>query len=259
VKARAAGLHYSARMLGLFDHQKLISLLALIGVVLDALGGLYLAYDLLGGEHGPLRLISRTLTYSAIFGLGFGLTLGLWFGLAGAAGMGPTFEMQLARRARGIAASRREWIVGATLRGLAFGVAGWLTVGHDFGIAFGVLSGLVMLISYEMGYGTTEYRAYQRPRIERATVMPALVRGVGIGLAGAISGAITGRPEAFSYGIRIGLVAGTLNSGVAILSPSVEWWGDHLPDRALGGYGAVLMLVGSALQTLQYVIPLVRR
>jgi hypothetical protein len=251
--------HFSARMLALFDHQKLISMLALIGVVLDALGGLYLAYDLLGGERGPLRLLSRMLTYSAIFGLGFGLTLGLWFGLAGAAGMGPTFELQLSRRARGIAASRREWVIGATLRGLAFGVAGWLTVGHAFGIAFGVLSGLVMLVSYEMGYGTTEYHAYQRPRIEWRTAMPGLVRGIGIGLAGAISGAITGEPEAFLYGIRIGLVAGTLNSSVAILSPSVEWWGDHLPDRALGGYGAVLMLVGSALQTVQYVIPLVQR
>lgn len=246
-------------MLGLFDHEKLISLLALIGVVLDALGGLYLAYDLLGGEHGPLRLLSRLLTYSAIFGLGLGLSLGLWFGLAGAAGMAPTFEMQLARRARGIAVTQREWIVGATLRGLAFGIAGWLTVGCDFGIGFGLLSGLVMLVSYELGYGTTQYRAYQRPRIERATVMPAVVRGVGVGLAGAISGAITGRPEAFMYGIQIGLVAGMLNAVVAILSPSVEWWGDHLPDRALGGYGAVLMLVGSALQTMQYVIPLIRR
>jgi hypothetical protein len=245
-------------MLELFDHQKLIPLLALIGVVLDALGGLYLAYDLLGGEHGPLRLISRTLTYSAIFGLGFGITLGPWFGLAGAAGMGPTFEMQLLRRARGIAASRREWVVGAVLRGLAFGVAGWLSVGHDFGTAFGVLSGLVMLISYELGYGTIEYRAYQRPQIEWRTALPGLMRGVAIGLAGAISGAVTGRSEAFLYGIQIGLVAGVLNTSVAILSPSVEWWGDHLPDRALGGYGAFLMLVGSALQTLQYVIPLVK-
>jgi hypothetical protein len=245
-------------MLGPLDHQKLISLLALIGVVLDALGGLYLAYDLLGGEHGLLRLLSRMLTYSAIFGLGLGLTLGPWFGLAGAAGMGPTFEMQLSRRARGIAPSRREWQIGAFLRGLAFGVAGWLTVGHHFGVPFGVLSGIAMLASYELGYGSTEYRAYQRPKIERTTVTGALLRGAGIGLAGALSGAVTGRPESFVYGIQIGLVTGTLNTAVAILSPSVEWWADNLPNRALGGYGAVLVLVGSALQTVQYVGPLLR-
>lgn len=240
----------------LFDHRNTIPLLALVGVVLDALGGLYLAYDLLGGQRGPLRMISRILTYSAIFGLGFGMTLGPWFGLAGAAGMGPTFEMQLARRARGIAPSRREWVIGACLRGLAFGAAGWLAVGHDFGMAFGALSALVMLVSYEMGYGTTEYRAFQRPRIERKTVTPAILRGVGIGLAGAVSGALARRPEAFLYGVQIGLVTGTLNSAVTIVSPSVEWWADNLPDRALGGYGAVLLLIGSAMQTLQYIAPL---
>jgi hypothetical protein len=244
-------------ILRLFDSQKTIPLLALIGVVLDALGGLYLAYDLLGGERGPLRQLSRLLTYSAIFGLGFGLTLGGWFGLAGAAGMGPTFEMQLARRARGIAPTRPEWIMGAFLRGLAFGIAGWFAVGHDFGIAFGLLSGAVMHITYELGYGTTEYVSYQRPRIKRKVIIGAVSRGIGIGLAGALSGAITGRPEAFFNGIQIGLVAGSLNTAVAIISPMVEWWGAHLPDRALGGYGAVMVLIGSALQTLQYVMPLV--
>jgi hypothetical protein len=244
-------------LLRLLEEQKVIPLLARIGVVLDALGGLYLAYDLLGGERGPLRTLSRLLTYSAIFGLGFGLTLGGWFGLAGAVGMGPTFEMQLARRARGIAPNRSEWLVGAAMRGTAFGIAGWLTVRPDFGIAFGLMSAAVMHISYELGYGTMEYRAYQRPRIARDTVIPALFRGIGIGLAGAVSGALTGRPEAFQYGIEIGLVAGTLNSAVAIVSPTVEWWGENLPDRALGGYGAILVLIGSALQTLQYVMPLV--
>ncbi|MGH8337408.1 MAG: hypothetical protein ACRETL_11445 [Gammaproteobacteria bacterium] len=246
-------------ILWLLDSQKTIPLLALIGVVLDALGGLYLAYDLLGGERGPLRALSRLLTYSAIFGLGFGLTLGGWFGLAGAVGMGPTFEMQLARRARGIAPTRREWMLGALLRGLAFGIAGWFAVGHDFGIAFGPLSAVVMHTTYELGYGSNEYLTYQRPRIKRRTVFGALLRGVGIGLAAAFSGAITGRQEAFLHGVQIGLVAGTLNSAVAIVSPTVEWWGEHLPDRALGGYGAVLVLIGSALQTLQYVMPLVSR
>jgi hypothetical protein len=33
----------------------LIPILSLAGVILDALGGLYLAYDLLGGKRGPLR------------------------------------------------------------------------------------------------------------------------------------------------------------------------------------------------------------
>jgi hypothetical protein len=80
-----------------------------------------------------------------------------------------------------------------------------------------------------------------------------------IGLAGVISGAITGRSEAFFHGIQIGLVVSVLSTTVEILSPLVEWWADNLPDRALGGYGAFLLLISSALQTVQYVPPLVSR
>jgi hypothetical protein len=43
--------------------------------LLDVLGGLYLAYDLLCGQHGPLRLLTRAVTYSVIFGIGYGLGL----------------------------------------------------------------------------------------------------------------------------------------------------------------------------------------
>jgi len=32
-----------------------VALISIIGTSLDVLGALYLAYDLLGGEHGPLR------------------------------------------------------------------------------------------------------------------------------------------------------------------------------------------------------------
>ena len=45
---------------------------------LDVLGSLYLAYDLLGGQHGPLRLLTRAVTYSIVFGIGYGIGLGLF-------------------------------------------------------------------------------------------------------------------------------------------------------------------------------------
>jgi hypothetical protein len=77
------------RMVGV---AQIIPLLSLTGVVLNALGGLYLAYELLGAKRGPLRLLSRVFTYSAIFGLGYAAMLGLWFGLSGALVFGPTIE-----------------------------------------------------------------------------------------------------------------------------------------------------------------------
>ena len=36
-----------------------LALISIIGSSLDVLGALYLAYDLLGGEHGPLRTLTR--------------------------------------------------------------------------------------------------------------------------------------------------------------------------------------------------------
>lgn len=243
----------------LLNRPQIIPLLSLTGVVLDALGGLYLAYDLLGGKHGTLRLLSRVLTYSAIFGLGYGALLGLWFGLAGAFISAPSTQYQLWRRAKSITPTRTEWALMALARGTAFGIAGWLTVGPYFGIAFGILSSLAMDVAYESGFGTTTYLAYERPQISRRGVLPGIIRAILIGIAGAVSGAITGRPEALLYGVQIGVVVGTLNTAIAILSPPVEWWADNLPDRVLGGYGAVLFLIGSALQTVQYVVPLIAR
>lgn len=59
-----------------------LALVNIIGSSLDVLGALYLAYDLLGGEHGPLRTLTRAVTYGALFGTGYGLALGPVFGLA---------------------------------------------------------------------------------------------------------------------------------------------------------------------------------
>jgi hypothetical protein len=56
-----------------------LALISIIGSSLDVLGALYLAYDLLGGEHGPLRTLTRAVTYGLLFGCGFGLALGPMF------------------------------------------------------------------------------------------------------------------------------------------------------------------------------------
>ena len=47
-----------------------LALVSIAGCSIDVLGALYLAYDLLGGEHGPLRTLTRGVTYGALFGLG---------------------------------------------------------------------------------------------------------------------------------------------------------------------------------------------
>lgn len=59
------------------DH-RVVAAFSIGGICLDVLGGLYLAYDLLGGQHGPLRLLTRIVTYSLVFGIGFGLGIGVF-------------------------------------------------------------------------------------------------------------------------------------------------------------------------------------
>src|SRR5580693_7614760 len=81
------------------DHHT-VAEISIAGSCLDVLGSLYLAYDLLGGEHGPLRLLTRAVTYSIVFGVGYGLGLGLFFGVATGIATGVTIAIELSRMAR---------------------------------------------------------------------------------------------------------------------------------------------------------------
>ena len=80
-----------------------IALLSIIGTFLDVLGGLYLAYDLLGGEHGPLRTLTRAVTYGTLFGVGYGLALGPVFGVVSGPAHGITLGWEYVRAAKRIA------------------------------------------------------------------------------------------------------------------------------------------------------------
>src|SRR5436190_5047796 len=81
------------------DHHT-VAAVSLTGICLDVLGGLYLAYDLLGGQHGPLRLLTRAVTYSIVFGIGYGIGLGVFFGIASGVATGMTVAIEQHRTAR---------------------------------------------------------------------------------------------------------------------------------------------------------------
>lgn len=84
-----------------FDLDKhTLALISIIGSSLDVLGALYLAYDLLGGEHGPLRTLTRVVTYGVLFGTGYGLFLGPVFGLAAGLSHGITLGWEYSRASR---------------------------------------------------------------------------------------------------------------------------------------------------------------
>src|SRR4030095_622665 len=133
-----------------------IALLSIIGTFLDVLGGLYLAYDLLGGEHGPLRTLTRAVTYGTLFGLGYGLALGPVFGVVSGLAHGITLGWEYARAARHAAPSG-FWLDTAmsAIRGGGFGLGAAYLFGGQFGITFGVLSTAGQVIAYRLGIRPT--------------------------------------------------------------------------------------------------------
>jgi hypothetical protein len=117
-----------------------IAIVSIIGTCLDVLGSLYLAYDLLGGQHGPLRLLTRAVTYSILFGIGYGLGLGLFFGIASGLATGITLSIELNRAARGLPHYSLPWeTLFSAIRGFAFGAGLYKILGLEFGVAFAIL------------------------------------------------------------------------------------------------------------------------
>ena len=117
------------------DHHTLAAI-SISGTCLDVLGSLYLAYDLLGGQHGPLRLLTRAVTYSVVFGVGYGLGLGVLFGLAAGITTGVTVSIEMNRASRGLPHFSLAWetfFAAVRSTGFAFGL--YRMVGLGFAIA----------------------------------------------------------------------------------------------------------------------------
>lgn len=240
-----------------FD-QRIIRAVSLAGTTLDALGGFYLTYDLLGSKYGPLRTITRLVTYSFICAGCFWPLLGLWFGVVGAVALGPLLAFENVRHGSHGAESRAEALIFQGIRAVALGLAGWLTIDVRFGTTFGLASlvALSMLYYFHLSPADT-YRSSRKLQLDRQIIASAAARGVAIGLAGLLGGAFAHDPGAFKFGIEIGVVVGALNALTLTMGPSVEWWAENLSERSLGGIGALLAVIGFLLQSLQYALPLV--
>src|ERR1700688_2309863 len=114
------------------DHHT-VAAISIAGSCLDVVGSLYLAYDLLGGQHGPLRLLTRIVTYSIVFGVGYGLGLGALFGFAAGMGVGITSAIEMNRVARGLEHYSLPWEgMFSAIRALGFGIGLYMIVGLEF-------------------------------------------------------------------------------------------------------------------------------
>jgi hypothetical protein len=232
-----------------------LALVSIVGCSVDVLGTLYLAYDLLGGEHGPLRTVTRGVTYGVLFGAGYGLALGPVFGLASGVTHGMTLAWELSRASRH-GPKPGFWYDTAmsALRGAGFALGAAYLYGGTFGATFGALSTVGQALAYRAGIRPNmDYRPAPRPRMTKHQFLAVVIRTVGYTVAGFISALVAQQSaNALSVGVKTGLVIGVVTALVGSCTPFVEWIADHLPQRRMGVLGVGLILIGFALQSVQY-------
>jgi hypothetical protein len=236
-----------------------LALISIIGSSLDVLGALYLAYDLLGGEHGPLRTLTRAVTYGVLFGIGFGIALGPVFGVASGVAHGITLAWEFSH------ASRHDpqpgfWADAAmsAIRGVGFAVGGSYLYGVTFGIIFGTLGTAGQIFAYSVGIRPTiDYKPARRPRVTRFQMLSCVNRGFGYGVGGYVSSLLAHQREhAIAIGLRTGLALGLVTLMTLFCTPLVEWGADHVPEKRMGVFGVGLILIGFSLQSVQYWVAL---
>ena len=236
------------------DHH-VIAWVSAAGISLDVLGGLYLAYDLLGGEHGPLRLLTRAVTYSIVFGVGYGLGLGLFFGIASGAATGITIAIELNRTARTNSHYPFGWeVVFSAVRSIAFGAGLYRIVGLPFAVAFAALNTAGQAIAYWHGVRPSlDYAASRRSRLTKRQFGAALARTVGYIVTALVCSAMVQRIDhPWLLALRVGLVTGLVTAIGSALNPLIEYYADSLPARRLGVFGIWLVFLGFLLQSIQY-------
>ncbi len=239
---------------GMIDRH-VVAIISIVGSSLDMLGALYLAYDLLGAEHGPLRTVTRGITYGMLFGAGYGLVLGPVFGLASGLAHGVTLAWEYSRASRG-GTKPGFWydVAMSGIRGCGFGLGAAFLFGARFGIVFGTLSAAGQVVAYRVGIRPTlDYAPAARPHLTKRQFFAAVNRTVGYAAGGYIS-ALAGdqRMRAVHLGLETGLLIGAVTGVANACTPFIEWTADHMPAKRMGVVGIVLILMGFTLQSFQY-------
>jgi hypothetical protein len=230
------------------------------GTLCDAMGGVYLTYDLLGGRTGPLGLVTRSATYAVIFGLCYGFVFGPFFGLVAGVGLGGLLGLEFWR----VAYHQRKYgssplyhlpLYGVG-RGLILGLAATHRFGREFGVVFGALNAVFLYIVYRLRYAPTyDYNPSPRWASSPHSRMAAFMRALAIGVSGALTAWIEHRRfDAIPLGLTIGVVVALISVVLGVVSPRIEYYVENLPERRLAAIGFVLIALGLLLQSVQYLV-----
>jgi hypothetical protein len=236
------------------DHH-VLALFSIAGVLLDVLGGLYLAYDLLGGERGLLRTLTRAWTYSLLFGLTYGLILGPAFGVITGLGLGLALGLEY-RDAR--VSGKRRLGAYAALRGLAIGLGGAVAFDVRFGAAIGAACTLALAATYFLfsAAPSQQHPGQDSPHFRFSTIVSAAIRAAAIGAGALVTSVALGWPGGMLFPLKLALTVLIVGGVVGGVAPIVEWWASRLPPRRLGAFGGVCIFLGLMAQSVPYVVSL---
>jgi hypothetical protein len=236
------------------DHHT-VAAISIAGSCLDVLGSLYLAYDLLGGQHGPLRLLTRAVTYSIVFGIGYALGLGAFFGVASGAATGITVAIELNRAARGLPHLSLFWeAVFSALRGLAFSAGLYRITEFRFAAVFGVLITAGQIFAYVRGMRpSVDYGLARKGHPTRTQLKGSIIRTIGYIVTALLCSALVHHVDhPLLLALKIGLVTGIVTTVGVASGPFIEHFAENVPARRMGAFGIGLIFVGFTLQSVQY-------
>lgn len=235
---------------------RFIAAVGLGGVFCDAVGGLYLAYDLFRRHSGLLGVLTRVVTYSIVLGVPFWIALGPAFGAIAGLGFGLLVAFDFWRLARiqrlELQSPLYQSPFAGAARGVVIGLASIPRYGIDFALVFGALAAAGLGLLYGMRYVRTT-RVLEGRRIwpPRATIKAAFLRGAVIAIAGAGAVAIAGG-QLEDLGLLLGALVGVSSIAVAFITPHVEWWTEHAPDSFFITIGLALLAIGLVLDCIPH-------
>jgi hypothetical protein len=228
----------------------LLAWLGVVGIAIDLVGGLYLAYDLLGGRRGPLRTMTRAATYALVFTAFYAAGLFVPFGPVAGIGLGILLGVEY-----GLHAGEAIGLGFAVGRGAVFGLAGFALQGVKFGLVLGACSAAGLVVVYLLHFSVAaDYPSPSDPKIRVAVAKAQAVRAGVTALAALVAGVAIGEGarSAVSFAIRLAAISWLAGTVVGSTTPGVESWADRLPARRLGIIGAALILIGLLTQSVQY-------
>jgi len=234
-----------------FDHRTLAAI-ALTGTALNLLGGLYLAYDLFGGKHGPLRTLTSAVTYSVFFFLGYVALLPVSFSILAGFGTGVTLAIEFARAARGARQTRTVDALASIARSASYALGSTWLFGWHFGLTFGVLTALGQIVAYRMGFTPAMITGGQLPWSKH--MLGVVNRTIGYALSGLISAWIAHSQDRTEllFGVGMGVGLGAVSAALGLIVPHIEKWADGLPIRRLGMLGTFLIFLGFLLESVEH-------